>query len=288
MLLTVIVRGGVMILQQGRWDDDVDAYLGIARQIAAGAGFSVPNSDQPTAYRPPLYPCLLALAQMGLGPMAIMPLHLLFGIGTVFFTWRLGLRLVSETAARWAACLIAFDPLLLQYSTQAMTETLCAFLAAWTLNLLIPLPESRWRQLGLGLVLGLCVLSRPTFLVFGVLFVLGWLYQSRKSQISLRGPGVVLLGMLAGVSPWAIRNAIVFGELRVTTTHGGYTLLLGNNPVFYDEVVNAPWGAVWTSESLTHWQASLETEIRANAPDVETETERDRWMARRARVPHHG
>ena len=35
------------------------------------------------------------------------------------------------------------------------------------------------------------------------------------------------------VSPWVIRNQRVFGKPIVTTTHGGYTLWLGNNVAFY-------------------------------------------------------
>lgn len=280
--MTLSVRGGVLLLQQERLDDDIDAYLGIAEQIAKGAGFCAPDSERPTAFRPPLYPLLLAVVELPLGRIGIMLLHLVLGLGTVFLVWRTGRRLLSEPAARCAACLIALDPLLLQYSTLPMTETLCAFLAAWALSLMVPLPEPRWRQLGLGLVLGLCILSRPTFLVFGVLLVFGWLHQSWRRSKPLVGAGIVLLGMLAGVLPWGIRNAIVFGKFQVTTTHGGYTLLLGNNPVFYEEVVKAPWGTVWEGESLKRWQAGLEREINAANPAVETEFERDRWMTRRA------
>ena len=38
------------------------------------------------------------------------------------------------------------------------------------------------------------------------------------------------------------------------TTHGGYTLHLANNPVFYGEVVRGPAGAVWDGGSLWRWQ----------------------------------
>jgi hypothetical protein len=172
--------------------------------------------------------------------------------------------------------------MLLQYSALPMTETLCTFLAAWALNLMLPPPESRLGQLGLGLVLGICILGRPTFLVFGVLFVLGWLIQSWRNSQPLAGAGMVLLGILAAVSPWGIRNALVIGEFRVTTTHGGYTLLLANNPVFYEEVVKAPWGTVWEGESHAHWVAQFEVEMKESDPEVKTESERDRWMTRRA------
>ena len=49
----------------------------------------------------------------------------------------------------------------------------------------------------------------------------------------------------AVMSPWAIRNQQVFGKPILTTTHGGYTLWLGNNPSFFawlrDDRSYVPW-----------------------------------------------
>ena len=46
-----------MIAGRGQFDDP-DNYLPLARSLAAGEGLSW--SGRPTAYRPPLYPILLA------------------------------------------------------------------------------------------------------------------------------------------------------------------------------------------------------------------------------------
>ena len=88
--------------------------------------------------------------------------------------------------------------------------------------------------------------------------------------------------MLA-ISPWLIRNLVVFGAPIFSTTHGGYTLLLGNNPVFYKEVVQKPWGAVWSSDSLNTWQQSLEQQMADHDPPITSERARDRWMYQRAK-----
>ncbi len=277
-ILTLLIRGGVLIALNDRLNDDIDAYLAIAEEIAAGNGFSGPGGSAPTAYRPPLYPFLLAVALWGPGTWGIAVLHLVLGLGTVLLTWRLGSRLGFETAGRWAAVLIAFDPLLVQYSAQPMTETLCAFLAVLALFLMVPMPASFRQGILLGVVLGLCILSRPTFLAFAGLAFVVWVFRFRRVVEVM---GFALLGMLLTVSPWMIRNAIVFGEPRIATTHGGYTLLLGNNSVFYREVVEAPLGTTWDGESLGRWQASLEQEMKALG--LETEPERDRYLARKAR-----
>jgi hypothetical protein len=63
-------------------------------------------------------------------------------------------------------------------------------------------------------------------------------------------------------TPWAFRNARLFGEPVWTTTHGGYTLFLANNPVYYDEVVNGPPGAVWTGHNQWLWWDSVNRSTR--------------------------
>jgi hypothetical protein len=84
------------------------------------------------------------------------------------------------------------------------------------------------------------------------------------------------------LSPWVVRNVLVFGRPIVTTTHGGYTLLLGNNPVYYRQVVAQPWGTVWSGQSLSKWQQSLEDAMASAVPPVTGELARDRWMYQRA------
>ena len=64
----------------------------------------------------------------------------------------------------------------------------------------------------------------------------------------LERPGVARAGLLTASrpsrcsTPWAWRNARIFGEPVWSTTHGGYTLALANNPVYYAEVLDGPAG----------------------------------------------
>ena len=63
------------------------------------------------------------------------------------------------------------------------------------------------------------------------------------------GPAFVLARLIV-LSPWAIRNQLQFGRPIVTTTHGGYTLLLANNPEFYQWLRSGPWGSVWRADQF--------------------------------------
>ena len=93
------------------------------------------------------------------------------------------------------------------------------------------------------------------------------------------------------VAPWVIRNDKVLGELVVTTTHGGYTLLLGNNDEAYRVEIAEPTGQPWDSRE---WQRTLfpsrsEAEARGtlssyayNAYEERGEVNRDKWLSQRA------
>ncbi len=173
-----------------------------------------------------------------------------------------------------AALLVACDPLLLHQQTLVMTETLATFLAILALWCLAKFSDCRsWFWAGLsGGAIGLAVLCRPTFLpwlglVAAAMLVVrgGW---ERKLEIAncklqiancklgsvtvLATLGrrlanlVALVGVAAGViAPWVIRNQRVFGQPIATTTHGGYTLWLGNNLSFYDWLRHDQTGLPW-------------------------------------------
>jgi hypothetical protein len=72
-----------------------------------------------------------------------------------------------------------------------------------------------------------------------------------------------------------IRNLVVLGEPVWTTTHGGYTLALANNAVYYDDILNGPPGRVWTGHDQWLWWDSA---IRATAGMSEPVA--DRYMRR--------
>jgi hypothetical protein len=68
---------------------------------------------------------------------------------------------------------------------------------------------------------------------------------------------MALLLTAAVLAPWAVRNARIFGPPILTTTHGGYTLALANNPVYYAEVLHGPRGAVWSGPNQQRWFAAI-------------------------------
>ncbi len=172
----------------------------------------------------------------------------------------------TNLAAALAALLVAVDPILLTQSAQVMTETLAAFLATAGLAALTWTGRrpTTCRAMLAGATLALGVLCRPTLLLWTIaagalLYPLPW--ATRTSEIDgrqltaggrivdkFRLPAVFLFGALIVLSPWVVRNQLQFGRPIVTTTHGGYTLLLANNPEFYQWLGTGAWGSVWRAD----------------------------------------
>lgn len=169
-----------------------------------------------------------------------------------------------------AGLIVACDPILLNQQTLVMTETLAAFLAILSLWCLARFDAVRsWFNAGLaGGAIGLAVLCRPTFLPWLGLVALAT-FVLRGPATKKRGPSEsswidhlgwriinvasLAIGAAIIVCPWVIRNYRVFGKPIVTTTHGGYTLLLGNNYFFYDWLENDHTGLPWLSRDLDNF-----------------------------------
>jgi 4-amino-4-deoxy-L-arabinose transferase-like glycosyltransferase len=163
IIASMAIRGALIAAGTGPFDDP-DNYLPLAQSLAAGQGLAL--KGRPTAYRPPLYPILLApivtfSRERAITAIAIF--HLALGAATVGMTavaarrWGLGRRRVI--AATW---IVAIDPVLAWQSRFIMTETITAFLIA---SALAALTMPRWRGSVLGgALLGLASLSRPSML----------------------------------------------------------------------------------------------------------------------------
>jgi len=287
LLFAVVVRGGVLWALRGNLADDPDAYRQIAENLLRHGVFAIGAGDNPlpTAYRPPLYPIVLsnlpAAGGQQLSLAKVAALHLLLGVATVWLTWLTARRYLASsphgpatTAALTyptiAALLVACDPLLVHQQSLVMTETLATFLAILALWCLAKFSDYRsWFWAGLsGGAIGLAVLCRPTFLPWlglvavAMLLVRGGrdcklqtanckLGQPWSSIIASRVTNAFfLVAIAAGVlAPWIVRNQQVFGKPMVTTTHGGYTLWLGNNLSFYDWLRHDQTGLPWDVES---------------------------------------
>ena len=270
ILAGTLVRAGLIAKDFGPVDDP-DNYLPLAKSLWNGEGFSI--NGRPTAYRPPLFPILLVPV------VAILPEHIALGMALLQLTLGgLTILLTAEASRRWSgstlaallsAAIVAFDPVLVSQARPVMTETLAALLAAVSLWGFARKGDSGAILGGVGF--GLSALCRPSIWPAVGLSVIGVLLLGDGSRPARLRYAVLMLGAcLLTVAPWGIRNAMMLGEPILTTTHGGYTLFLANNPVYYKEVLNAPAGTVWTGHNQWLWWDSVNRDTKGmREPDAD-------------------
>ncbi len=269
---------------------------------------------QPTAYRPPLYPVVLsnlpAVDGVNVSLAKVAVLHLCLGIGSVWLTWATARRLLAIDVGPVgltygpiiAGLIVACDPILLNQQALVMTETLAAFLAILSLWCLARFDGARtpFNAAMAGGAIGLAVLCRPTFLPWLGLVGAGMMVvRSSSAERGVRNAErgydqllrdfgwrvantAGLIVVAAGVlSPWAIHNSTSYDVEKpiVTTTHGGYTLRLGNNPQFYQWLKTSTNGLPWDDSDF---KVSEAEDVRLTSPGRPFETFWDNWNYRRA------
>ena len=305
LAVALTLRLAALLFLNASLAEDRDAYLGIAQSLAEGRGYSSPGSTSATAYRPPLYPVLIAGLLLAGGTLQTLGIiQAALGTVAVWLTYRAGQLWLGSRPAALAAAIVAVEPLGLVNTSLVMTETIATFLlAAWLVGLATPaerepsgdgtgLPLSPRRYAGrafwTGVIAGLATLCRPIMLpttLVGQVWSEGARVRmsGRSDSHAIRMSLISLLAFLAGLvltlAPWTVRNWLQFGQPIVTTTHGGYTLLLGHNPSYSREVVHGPAGAVWPGPSLEAWQRSVDAELEQKGIGPRDEVRRDRAMA---------
>lgn len=253
----LLIRAVAVIGLSGSLAADPDAYRKLAENIATRGVYT--TTGEPTAFRPPLYPLLLAptVADGEVSSTGVALLHVLLGAATVLLTFVFAEQCGLKHGAFLAAGLVAIDPILLNQSAQVMTETLATLLAIAGMVALGKLDEDATigRAALAGGVLALAGLCRPTFLPWLGLAGISVLGGPKVAWSNMKYVATLFLVAIVVIAPWAIRNFLVLGKPKLTTTHGGYTVMLGNNPSFYRYLRESKAGETWDAKLLARaWQ----------------------------------
>ncbi|MCB1272297.1 MAG: glycosyltransferase family 39 protein [Microthrixaceae bacterium] len=218
VLLAAAVRILYWVTVTPNWrpDSDADQYLRLARNLVAGEGYALvfPELEMhATAFRPPLYPFVLAGPSWLFGPDAIWPARvtsLLLSLGVVALTVVFVRRIAGNLAAVVAGCAVALMPSLLANDTITLSEPLGLLLI---LAVLIAL-DSR-RPIWAGLAAGALVLTRPNaYLVVLIAAAFIWRYVGWKKALMCLACAAVV------VAPWLVRNKVQVGTWSLTTSQG--------------------------------------------------------------------
>jgi 4-amino-4-deoxy-L-arabinose transferase-like glycosyltransferase len=217
---------------------DPTRYLGYAREIAAGHGMTEPLTGQATAYYPPGYPWFLGIVTWASKPFTDQPwlvaglVQAVLGAASIALVASVVRRLAGTTAAVVGAVVYACYPNLVFHTGALLGETLYNFLFLAFLALLLSRPWDasfgRLRLVGCGVLLGLAVMVRPISLAVVPVVVLCWLWRRKDVRVTARWTGLLLVGVLACIVPWTVRNELRLHALVPISTNTGDNLCIGH------------------------------------------------------------
>lgn len=272
VVLVVVIRSLAGLADWQSLSQDPDSYARLAVTLSKTGIYGF-ESDQgtvsATAFRPPLYPWLMSwlVGDGKVQPVGVFALHVVLSLAIAGLTTGIADRL-SIPFPLAAGFLVTIDPLLTRASQQVMTELLATALglAVWRLWLVIWPPvafctvdalhsQRTWWQwlaiVALSLSFGLSILARPTAAIWLALTVLVMLrigcpcWKRRANDVA-----IVSLMVAACLCPWMLRNLSQLGQPIWATSHGGYTLLLANNPSIYKHFEERGADRGWDAEAF--------------------------------------
>lgn len=239
---------------------DSHSYWTLAEQLAAGKPYQY-GSENAKVFRAPLYPIMLApLAAVFETAQAVWIARV---VGCLLGTLAVGLimlvakQLAGPCAALGCGFLAAIHPAAIGMSVIVLSEAL--FMPLMVLNLLLWqaawAAKTRQRLLVLsvttGVVCGLAVLTRPSWLLFLPFAACCGVVVSGNVRRHVGIVTVTFLAFCVTMLPWWIRNAQVTGHFVPTTLQVG--------PSLYDGLHAGATGA--SDEGMAFMQNFLAEEI---------------------------
>jgi len=212
----------------------------VARALLAGHGFGSPFlSNQPSAIMPPVYPVIVALLFHIFGihtlvsMIAVLSLNCVFSALSCIPVFLIAKRSFGPRVALWAGWGWVFSPYGIYFSAEwAWSTHLLLLCLCWLFymaqNLECSSRLSLWA--GFGLLAGFAALTEPSILV-----VIPFLMSLAAWRLARTGkrwlvPGLVAsLTLALAISPWMIRNALVFHRFIPMRDSMGLEMYLSNN-----------------------------------------------------------
>ncbi len=212
----------------------------IARAIATGHGFADPlfTHTGPTAWMTPVYPYIVAGVFKVFGifttasAFAILSLNAVTSALTCLPIFFFARRSFDERTGLWVGWFWAFSPYAIYWPEQRVWDTwLAALLLAVLFCMAMRLAESNRARdwIGFGVLSGVAALTDPVVLSVLPILALWALWRLHKQRRRWLTPAIgCVLATVLVVSPWFIRDALVFGKFIPFRDNFNLALRVGN------------------------------------------------------------
>jgi len=234
VILAAVLRVGWALRQPAKLHyPDAKSYDMIARNFI-DTGELVQGSSTRIS-RMPLYPLYLSACYRLLGEryhVVARVVQALLGSLLCVLVFSFGKALFDQRTGLLAALVIAVYPFFVLFSGLLLTETFFILALSLFLYLLLWLERNRSEPLlataaVAGVVAGLAVLLKPSFLLFLPFVSLLWLTLAYRPARALAAIGVIALITAAIMIPWIVRNWTITERFVPTTLMVGKSLYEG-------------------------------------------------------------
>jgi 4-amino-4-deoxy-L-arabinose transferase-like glycosyltransferase len=212
----------------------------IAAHIVRGQGYSSPfmRDTGPTAWVAPMYPYLVALVFRIFGiftqasSFVIISLQCVMAGLTCVTIHALGIRTIGKNLALWAAWIFAVSPIFFRWPVSWIWDfTLSALLLSLALIISVDAAEHGAKKYWvlLGMIWALIALTNPALLAvlpFSFAYVTYTNFQQSRAWLKSLVASAVVFAVL--VSPWLIRNDLVFAHPVFFRGNAWFEFYLGN------------------------------------------------------------
>ncbi len=185
-----------------------------------------------SAYEPVGYSLFLALIYSIFGSIFLVAkiANVILSCTCLIFIYLIAKKSFNIKTAYVCALIYGILPLEIIYTSVISTEIIFTTLYVMLLYLILKRDSIKYNNIILGILLGILTLIKPYMMIFqSVIFLFDVI-----SLRSFKKPAVnfiIITGILfITISPWTIRNYIVFHKFIPVSTNGGYNLYVNNNP----------------------------------------------------------
>ena len=243
VLAVLVVRILYVLAAPSYTTDRYKDYEVIADNIAAGRGYSASpgfyghTRVEPTAFFAPVYTYFYAGARYlcESSPSSYLLIRLIqcfISAVSVILVFRIAKLLFNQTTAFLTSLVFLLHPVYSHYAGQCNEATFAVFICLLCVYLYLRLVAraSLKRFALLGTAMGIAILTNPSLLPGLVVLVLYLAYAGRNKPLdTAKGILLVVVPALLVVTPWTVRNYLVFNRLVFVKSCLGMNLWRGNN-----------------------------------------------------------
>jgi 4-amino-4-deoxy-L-arabinose transferase-like glycosyltransferase len=210
----------------------IEAYIGGAKKIITGTGFSDPSYP---VFTPPLYATLIAAIFHAFGE-TLLPIKILQcildSIIVVMILFIAG-KIFGPKTANLSGILLAVYPFIIFPATYIGSETLFTFFLSFFILLsLYAIEYEVWYYyVAAGIILGLATLTRGTTQFYPIFFLLCLIIMGKFRRSMLLNFVTFCLSFILVIIPWTIRNYVVLNAF-IPVALTGSVLLQGSSEEF--------------------------------------------------------